>query len=429
MTTLDQPETLRATTARWYFAATRSRFWRGCMDADPALIAFALPWSTTAVIVILPLWLIAIAPTFEPKKFAETLRRPISWLPVAFFGLAVVGTLWAGGQWGARLLATGPAAKLLLIPLLIYHYERSSRAHWVFIGFVASCCLLLAYSFLIFVDPGWQFTTAHGFDTTGIPIRNAIDQNQEFALCAFGLAAFAIDEFRRRRVEYAAIAATLAALFVLNILFVALARTALIYLVVLAVVLVGRHISARWAIVAFAAVAAGVVAAWLVSPYLRSRVEHVAVEYREYRETHRPTSTGQRLEYWSSAAEWIKERPIIGHGTGSVRRLFDAAAVGKEGAWADSVGNPHNQTLYVAVQWGLLGCIVLFAMWYRHFRHFAGGELLASFGAIVVLQNVLSSLFNSHLFDFAEGWIYVLGVGVAGGALTKSRAASPAPTR
>src|SRR2546421_2675298 len=36
-------------------------------------------------------------------------------------------------------------------------------------------------------------------------------------------------------------------------------------------------------------------------------------------------------------------------------------------------------------------------------------------GFLVVVQNVVSSLFNSHLFDFVEGWIYVLGVGIAGG--------------
>jgi hypothetical protein len=34
---------------------------------------------------------------------------------------------------------------------------------------------------------------------------------------------------------------------------------------------------------------------------------------------------------------------------------------------------------------------------------------------LVVVQNMLSSLINSHLFDFTEGWIYVLGVGVAAG--------------
>jgi len=29
--------------------------------------------------------------------------------------------------------------------------------------------------------------------------------------------------------------------------------------------------------------------------------------------------------------------------------------------------------------------------------------------------NVVSSLFNSHLFDFGQGWLYVLGVGITGG--------------
>jgi hypothetical protein len=34
---------------------------------------------------------------------------------------------------------------------------------------------------------------------------------------------------------------------------------------------------------------------------------------------------------------------------------------------------------------------------------------------LVVVQNIFTSLFNSHIFDFHEGWMYVLGVGVAGG--------------
>jgi len=33
----------------------------------------------------------------------------------------------------------------------------------------------------------------------------------------------------------------------------------------------------------------------------------------------------------------------------------------------------------------------------------------------VVIQNIIGSLFNSHLFDFTEGWLYVFGVGIAGG--------------
>jgi O-antigen ligase len=37
------------------------------------------------------------------------------------------------------------------------------------------------------------------------------------------------------------------------------------------------------------------------------------------------------------------------------------------------------------------------------------------------VQNIFTSLFNSHLFDFNEGWMYVLGVGVAGGMVLGAR--------
>ena len=85
------------------------------------------------------------------------------------------------------------------------------------------------------------------------------------------------------------------------------------------------------------------------------------------------------------------------------------------------VSNPHNQTLHVAIQWGALGIIVLFALWWRHFLLFRGEGLAAWIGLLVVVQNIFTSLFNSHLFDFHEGWMYVLGVGVAGGMVLGRR--------
>jgi O-antigen ligase len=67
------------------------------------------------------------------------------------------------------------------------------------------------------------------------------------------------------------------------------------------------------------------------------------------------------------------------------------------------------------VQWGILGCSILYAMWYFHLMLFREASLAGWVGFIVVCQNFLSSLLNSHLFDFREVWMYVLGVGVAGG--------------
>jgi O-antigen ligase len=63
--------------------------------------------------------------------------------------------------------------------------------------------------------------------------------------------------------------------------------------------------------------------------------------------------------------------------------------------------------------------------WLSHLLLFRGERLVAWIG-LVVVQNLVSSLFNSHLFDFHEGWIYVLGVGIAGGMSLRASRAEPA---
>jgi len=399
----------------WRF--TGSRAWQFSVDLYPVLVAASLHWSTSAVLIFMTIWFFALIPTIEPAGFSRSLRAPSSLAPIALFGLAVVGMLWADGTWRAGMLGLGPVAKLLVLPFLLYHFERSSRAHWVFWAFLISCSLLLVCSWIIFFVPALQFKAAHGFDTTGVPVRNAIDQNQEFVLCALGLAAVAVAAFRNRQKPAAIALGILAAIFLCNVFFVALSRTSLIYVVPMALIFAIAHFDRRTTLQVAAGIAVAAMLVWAGSPYLRGRVAHIAVEYQEYRETNRPTSTGQRLQYWTQSLGWIREAPLIGHGTGSAKQLFDKAAEGKPGAWGQSIGNPHNQTLYVAIQWGLLGCIVLYAMWFVHYRLFRTEGVIGWIGVAIVLQNVFSSTLNSHLFDFHEGWLYVLGVGVAGGAL------------
>lgn len=66
---------------------------------------------------------------------------------------------------------------------------------------------------------------------------------------------------------------------------------------------------------------------------------------------------------------------------------------------------------------------MLYATWLAHLLLFRGDGLANWIGLMVVVQNVFTSLFNSHLFDFHEGWMYVLGVGVgvAGGTVLRAR--------
>ena len=168
--------------------------------------------------------------------------------------------------------------------------------------------------------------------------------------------------------------------------------------------------------------------AWMASPQLRGTIGKFSDEYQVYKEKNEATSVGLRLQYWQKSIRFFTEAPVIGHGTGSTQGLFTRAAVGVETtATGYIIDNPHNQTLNVAVQWGCVGIVVLYALWLAHLLLFRGEGLVAWIGLMVVLQNIFSSLFNSHLFDFHEGWMYVLGVGVAAGMVLRAKqAAEPA---
>ena len=104
---------------------------------------------------------------------------------------------------------------------------------------------------------------------------------------------------------------------------------------------------------------------------------------------------------------------MIGHGTGSIPEQFAASA--GEGVLGRRSTIRTIRCLAVAIQLGILGAAVLIAMWIAHLALFRGGGLVAWIGIVIVVQNVASALFNSHLFDFFHGWLYVFGVGVLGG--------------
>ena len=53
--------------------------------------------------------------------------------------------------------------------------------------------------------------------------------------------------------------------------------------------------------------------------------------------------------------------------------------------------------------------------WTAHYWLFRARTAVAWFGAVVVVENFVSSLTSSHLFDFMHGWLYVVAIGVAGG--------------
>jgi len=400
------------------------------IDVVTVLIAILLPWSTTGVVIAAVLWVVALVPTIEAGALLRSLKRPICLLPIALFALALVGTLWSDAPWDERLYAVGPTLKLLMLPLMFYHCERSPRGVWVFIAFLASCVLLMAASWFADFNPDLSLKAylSHGpyLPVSGIFVKNYIDQGQEFTLCAVALAYPIVTLLRANRIWLAALLAAVALSLLINMMFVVISRTALVTMPIMLVVFALLHLRWRTAVVALCAVALLAVAVWYASPQLRIRVSKFFTDYQYTMVENNESGMGSRLLYWQRSLQFFAKAPVIGHGTGSTRGLFEQAVVGEVGARALVVSNPHNQTLNMAVQWGVIGVVLLYAMWLSHLLLFRGDGLAPWVGLLVVVQNIFTSLFNSHLFDFHEGWMYVLGVGVAGGMTLRARRADAA---
>jgi O-antigen ligase len=277
---------------------------------------------------------------------------------------------------------------------------------------------LLIVTAVVMAIPSLAVSLLH-FDN--VLVKNAATQSGEFVTCIFGLLYFANHALTRRRWLWLLGLVTAVLAMIADIVFAATGRTALVTIPVLLILFAIRNLKAKGTSIAFGgAILVGLIA-WTSSPYLRDRTDAIWTDLQKYEVSEERTSSGERLEFWKKSLEFIRQSPIVGHGTGSIYTLFEKAADGHTGAAGVAATNPHNQTFAVAIQLGLVGGIVLWAMWIAHLFLFRGNDLAAWIGLVIVTQNIVGSLFNSHLFDFVQGWVYVIGVGVAGGVAQRAR--------
>jgi O-antigen ligase len=385
-------------------------------DGLVVAVAVSLPWSTSATEILIVLWLLAFIPTID----MATLRREVlTWaggLPVLLWVLAVAGMLWADVTWSERFNGLGGFNRLLVLPLLLAQFRRSEHGRRVLIGFFASVLGLLLLSWFLVLFPGLAWR-ARGLP--GVPVKDYISQSEEFLICAFVLFDLACDDGRAGRWRRAAGFVAVGVLFLANIAFVATGRTTLLVAPVMALLVGWRQF--RWKGLVGATLLGCILSASvsLGSPYLRARLSTSMSELNAYLASDAANSTALHLEFLKKSLLFVETAPIIGHGTGSILEQFRESAVAQTGASSVVSVNPHNQILAVATQLGLIGAGLLIAMWAAHVALFIGPSMVARIGVIVLVQNVVASQFNSHLFDFTQGWLYVFGVGVIGGMVLR----------
>jgi O-antigen ligase len=382
-------------------------------DWAAVAVAVALPWSTSGVGIAIAVWLVVLLPTLGAASIKRELATAAGGLPVVLWCLGVIGMLWADVSWHDRFAGLDSFHRLLGIPLLLAQFRHSESGIWVIRGFFISSITVLLASYGIIVVLG------HGY---GVPVHDTIFQGSLFLICGFGALGYAALAPGKQARHWPIAIFVTGALFLINFAFAFASRIALAVAPLLLLLLGWRLF--RWKGILLAvllAVTAGS-AMWFASPVLRDRVAQTARETQEYRESNKATSIGEHTAFLKESLAIIAAAPIIGHGTGSTAEEFRRITAGKTGVSALPTVNPHNQTFAVAIQLGLVGGIVLWAMWIAHLALFTGQNTVAWLGLVAVVENILSSTVHSHLFDFNSGWLYVFTTGVLGGTVLNERA-------
>jgi O-antigen ligase len=380
-------------------------------------VGVSLPWSTSATSILIVLWLLALVPTLDVAALRRELASAAGGLPVLLWLIAAIGMAWADVTWSERFGGLTGYHKLLFIPLLLAQFRRSEHGVIAFYGFLVSASCLLAASWITEFVPA----LTPGGKAPGIPAKDYVSQSGIFLICAFGLIGAACAYWRERKWHIVVALAALALFFLADIAFVITSRTALLVAPLLVVALGYRQFGIKGVVAAVVIAAALAAALWLESPALRARVSYSVGELRAYIDKNEASSGGMHLEFLKKSVSIIATAPVVGHGTGSIPEQFRLTIAGQTGAAAIFTDNPHNQIFAVGIELGLVGAAALVAMWIAHFMLFRGGGLAGWIGMIIVLENMASCLVNSHLSDFTHGWLYVFGVGIAGGTVLREK--------
>jgi len=391
-----------------------SRHLRNSRQAMAVATAFSLPLSTSAQAIAVSIFVVLAIATLDIKRFAATIRSPAAWLPAALFALILIGVTWSSEPLPVALKWVGPYAKLLLIPIVMMTAFSRKDGLQIACGFLAACTILLLLSWASVLWPGgpWRW-----FNGTGVPVKDNAVQSGEFALCAFGLAYMGL-RLRSENRGRAALALVLAALFFANALFVNISKTGILMAgALLALFLLETQGWRRGVLIAIPAMLAIVVALSL-SPAAQVRFKQFLEGTEPLHENHENISTAARLYFWKESRRFIASAPVLGHGTGSIAALYRGLDQSKT---FGNIPDPHNQFLHTTLQVGLVGGALLIAMWAAHLALFWGGGALRAMGSAIVVQNILGSLFNSHLSTVTQGMLYCLGVGLTGALIWSAR--------
>ena len=379
------------------------------------LAAFSIPFSTALMNVFIGLALIAFVPAMMiDRSLARPLRTPAALLALALLALVLAGSAWSIAPPAEVQMGMRKYAKLVIMPMAICLCWRApGLPARVLRWSLAGSAVLATSLYLVWID--MMPTSSLGWWRVGdasdpFVFRNHITAGilLSFAACASFLLATHARETRRR-----------IALLVLGVYFAAPilmgnGRTGYVgfFIGLFVLYLLRWRITLLRCVSVAAAMSLLFAGVYLVSPNFKMRMDLLATEVAIQDAT---SPNGLRLSFMKVGIQAVIDRPLLGHGTGSFAEVFVPEA---RRIWAGHPNElevrhqPHSEPLLLAVQFGLIGAGLYFALLGAIGKAaLRRRDLNADALALLVAIYGITSLFNSLLWNPTEAYWFLLLAG------------------
>ncbi len=380
------------------------------------MLAASIPLSLAATNIAKLLAFLACLPVLAGLLRGRPLDPALRGLRTPVVALLMLAALILSLTWTtATAGAAGDALKylkLLLIPAIVLLIRSPREASVALMVYVASQTFVVATSCLLYlgVPVPWVPAARNSVATVYSSYLDQTIMTAAFAAICWHMR----HEFPGRRGAW--IGAALAALALVNALVMLPGRSGHVAAIGVMSLAVLWAAPPKWRIAALTAPVVLVAAAMVLSPQFNQRLM-VAVHETQAHQANDPTpsSSGQRLIFWTRSLQLIQDRPLTGFGAGSWNREFQRleTANGRAAPGMAQVRNPHQEYLLWGVMLGVGGIVLLLAFMGAVVRDAWTLRTPVRHAAVsVVAALAIACLFNSSLFDALIGEYFCIMIGL-----------------
>jgi len=328
-----------------------------------ALLAFALPLSTSALsilaVLILVVWLVEGG---YREKWRTIIANPVAVAVLAYLALFGIGLLWSS-ELASGLDVLKKYWKLMLLPIFL----TALRWEWrrVYLGsFVAGMTVAMTITYL-----AW-FGLVHYSDVSTTHLTRGtfhVIYNPLLALAIYLVSHELAWGQVRPMVRWPLIG--LVCLMIVN-MFITEGRAGQMAFFVLTGLFCLQNFCKnilKGVLILTFCLPAIFAAGYQFSTTFHARVDRACTEIAHC-QSNPNTSVGLRLLFWQNSWEIIKKEPWLGVGTGDFKSAY-AEINKRQSPDMEATDNPHNQYVFVLCQLGLLGLLGLLGIFGAQIRH------------------------------------------------------------